>query len=171
MGATVMYQSGAELSSAGAVFSTQLVEMYSQTLGEWSRPIVLIAAVTTMFSTTLAIMDGFPRAIERTLSNLRSHAEEVPPQDPRSYWGSMVVLAALAVAVLIWFVGNLTTMVDFATTVSFLTAPILGYLNLKTVTSDEVAPEHRPRTAMIVLSWIGLVLLGGTGVAYLAGLI
>ena len=56
-------------------------------------------------------------------------------------------LLVLAVAVLTWFVGNLTTMVDFATTVSFLTAPVLGYLNLKTVTSDEVAPEHRRRLA------------------------
>jgi hypothetical protein len=34
------------------------------------------------------------------------------------------------------------------------------------VRSAEVAPEHRPSARMLVLSWVGLVLLGGTGVLY-----
>jgi Mn2+/Fe2+ NRAMP family transporter len=62
-------------------------------------------------------------------------------------------------------------MIDFATIVSFLTAPILGYLNLRAVTSSEVAPEHRPSKPMLVLSWVGLVLLGGFGLVYLVSLL
>ncbi len=81
------------------------------------------------------------------------------------------MLAVLTVAVLALFVGNLTTMVDFATIVSFLTAPILGYLNLKAVSSPEVAPEHRPSQRMLVLSWVGLVLLGGTAAVYLLSML
>ncbi|MDH3733480.1 MAG: divalent metal cation transporter [Gemmatimonadota bacterium] len=172
LGAAVLYGSDVELSASGAVFSTQLVDLYSQTLGGWSRPFVLIAAVTTMFSTTLAVLDGYPRAIERTLMTLRTKGDvEVLPRSERLYWGIALVIGTVAITVLLLFVGNLTTMVDFATTVAFLTAPLLGYLNLKAVTSKDVPAEYQPARWMIGLSWIGLVLLGGTGVAYLVSLL
>lgn len=171
LGAAVLYGSDVELSQSGAVFSTQLVELYSETLGGWSRPFVLIAAVTTMFSTTLAVLDGYPRAIERVVMTLRQGGEEEPPRSERLYWGITVVLAVLVLVILTLFVGNLTTMVDFATTIAFLTAPVLGYLNLKAITSDQVPAEHRPGRGMLALSWVGLTLLGGTGVAYLVSLV
>lgn len=172
LGAAVLYGSDVELSQSGAVFSTQLVDLYSQTLGGWSRPLVLIAAVTTMFSTTLAVLDGYPRAIERTVMTIRAGAsEDEPPASRRLYWGVLFLIGAVALAVIGLFVGNLTTMVDFATTVAFLTAPVLGYLNLKAITSSEVPAEHRPSRGMLVLSWVGLIMLGGTGVAYLVSLL
>ena len=58
-------------------------------------------------------------------------------------------------------------MIDFATTLTFLTSPVLGYLNLRAVGSREMPDEHRPGPAMRVLSWVGIVLLGGTGLFYL----
>ena len=62
-------------------------------------------------------------------------------------------------------------MIDFATIVSFLTAPALGYLNLRAVTSDTVPDEHRPGAAMQAWSWVGLVLLGGTGAVYVISIV
>ncbi len=170
LGAGVMFGSGAEFSGAGPVFSTQLVHLYSTTLGQWMRPIVLVAVLTTMLSTSITVVDGFPRAIERAVVNLQpGHTDDRGvPSAGRIYWIALVALALLTIIVLALFVGNLTTMVDFATIVSFLTAPLLGYLNLKAVTSTEVAPEHRPSRRMLVLSWVGLALLGGTAIVYLA---
>jgi Mn2+/Fe2+ NRAMP family transporter len=169
LGAGVMFASGTEFSGAGTVFSTQLVDLYSTTLGAWTRPIVLVAVLTTMLSTSLAVVDGFPRAIERTVVNLRPrHRDEAGvPTAGAPYWIALAVLAALTVVVLWAFVGNLTSMVDLATIVSFITAPVFGYLNLRAVTSPEVAPEDRPSRRMVAVSWIGLVLLGGTAVVYL----
>jgi Mn2+/Fe2+ NRAMP family transporter len=69
--------------------------------------------------------------------------------------------------ILALFAGSLTGMVDFATSVTFLTAPILGYLNLRAVLSDDVAPEHRPGTLLRWLSWSALVVLATFGVVYL----
>ena len=173
LGAGVMFGSGESLSSAGTVFSTQLIDLYSQTLGAWTRPIVLVAVVTTMFSTTLTVVDGFPRGIERAVLNLRLRqpGTTVAPTTGRTYWICIAVLAVSTVVVLSLFTGNLTTMVDFATIVSFLTAPALGYLNLRAVTAPEVPVEFRPGRAMVALSWIGLVLLGGVGVVYLGTLV
>lgn len=172
VGATVLYQADVALSDAGAVFSTQLVDMYSTTLGSWSRPIVLVAAMATIFSSLLAVTDGFPRAIERTLANLRGRvAADTVTRVGRVYWGSMITLPVIAFFILLGFSGSLTAMVDFATTVAFLTAPILGYFNLRAVTSDAVPPQHRPGRGMVTLTWVGLVLLGGTGLAYLVSLV
>ena len=172
VGATVLYQADVTLSDAGAVFSTQLVDMYSTTLGSWSRPIVLVAAMATIFSSLLAVTDGFPRAIERTLANLQGYvaAEAVTRVGP-VYWWSMITLPFIAFFIILGFSGSLTAMVDFATTVAFLTAPILGYFNLRAVTSEAVPLEHQPGRGMVTLTWVGLVLLGGTGLAYLSSLV
>ncbi len=172
LGAGVMFGSGESFSAAGTVFSTQLIDLYSQTLGAWTRPVILVAVVTTMFSTTLTVVDGFPRAIERAVRNLRLSQPTTidAPAAGKPYWISVAVLAVSTVAVLALFIGNLTTMVDFATIVSFLTAPALGYLNLRAVTAPEVPEEHRPGRAMVALSWVGLVVLGGVGVVYLISL-
>lgn len=168
LGAAVMYGSGTSFSPAGTQFSLQLVDLYSRTLGEWTRPIVLVAVVTTMFSTALTVIDGFPRVIARTASVLRAGPGPVEPHDTGTvYRMAGLVLGLLTVAVVALFAGNLTTMVDFATIVSFLTSPILGYLNLRAVTGSNVPVEHRPGRGLIALSYAGLVLLGGTAVVYL----
>lgn len=170
LGAGIMHASGQRFSSEGTVFSLQLVDLYASTLGGWSRPVIMVAVLTTMFSTTLTVMDGFPRSIARTLKVLRSG----PPAEPRRqeddgplYWSALAVLAVLTVVVLTFFVGNLTTMIDFATTVSFVTAPILGWLNLTAVQGENVPEADRPGRGLVGLSWVGLVLLGGTAVVFL----
>ena len=171
LGAGVMFGSTEVFADAGPEFSTQLVDLYSSTLGAWTRPLVLVAVVTTMFSTALTVLDGGPRAIERSLFVLRSRVgASFTPCGP-AYWWSVGGLVLITLTVLGLFIGNLTTMVDFATTVSFLTGPLLGYLNLRAVTSDDMPPQHRPGQMMRVLSWVGIVLLGGTGIFYVVTLI
>jgi Mn2+/Fe2+ NRAMP family transporter len=170
LGAGVMFGSGETFAPQGPVFSTQLVDLYSATLGAWTRPVVLVAVVTTMLSTTMTVLDGGPRAIERSILVLRSPGTPVRPCGPL-YWGTLAALVTLTLVVMALFIGNLTTMIDFATSLAFLTGPVLGYLNLRAVTSTEMPAEHRPGPAMLALSWIGIVLLGGTGIFYLITLI
>jgi Mn2+/Fe2+ NRAMP family transporter len=121
-----------------------------------------------MFSTALTVIDGFPRAIARTVAVIKTRGKASGNHDTGpAYWVSGAVLGGLTVLVVMLFAGSLTAMVDFATIVSFLTAPILGYLNLRVVTGPNVAPEHRPGSGLRWLSYGGLVLLGGTAVVYL----
>ena len=167
LGTGVMYGSGEAFAPEGTLFATQLVDLYSATLGAWTRPVVLVAVVTTMLSTTLTVMDGAPRVLERTFFVLRSPGgTATPPSCGPVFWWSLAALVLLTLVVMALFIGNLTAMVDFATTVSFLTGPILGYLTLRAVTSDRMPAEHRPGRAMLALSWVGIVMLGGTGIFY-----
>lgn len=173
LGAAVMHGAGTTFSPQGTVFATQLVGLYVQTLGEWMRPVVMVAVVTTMFSTVLTVVDGFPRALARSVSVLLGAQDRARDDEAsaRVYWLALSALALLTVLAFALFVGNLTTMIDFATTVSFVTAPILGYLNLRAVTASEVPPEYRPGRWMRGLSYVGLFLLGGTAIVYLLAVI
>jgi len=170
LGAGVMHGSGTSFSDRGTEFSVQLVDLYAETLGAWLRPVVLVAMFTTMFSTSLTVIDGFPRAIARTVRVVR-HGLDAPGRDDGPvYWIAGAVLGGLTVLVIAAFIGTLTAMVDFATTVSFCTAPALGYVNLRAVTAPHVPREYRPGTALLAASYLGLALLGGTAVVYLVAM-
>jgi len=168
LGATLMFGAGLEFSPRGTEFSRQLVDLYAGTLGEWTRPIVYTAVLTTMFSTSLTVVDGFPRALDRgfRVAFVDPRGTSRYAGTGRTYWSAVVILGALTVAVLAAVGGALTAMVDFATIVSFLTAPALGYLNLRAVTSPDVPREARPGRMLIGLSWLGLVVLGGFAIVY-----
>jgi Mn2+/Fe2+ NRAMP family transporter len=166
LGAGVMHRSGAAFSAQGTQFSVQLVDLYATTLGHWMRPIVLVAVVTTMFSTAITVIDGFPRALARSFRVLARGAGAEGNDEGLSYWVSGGVLAVLTVVVIVRFVGSLTAMVDFATIVSFLTAPILGYINLRAVTAPHVPAADRPGRVLLGLSYVGLFLLGATAVVF-----
>ena len=85
----------------------------------------------------------------------------------QGYWIVLLVFGVLNVLGLMLFAGNLTTMIDFATIFTFVVTPVLGYLNLKAVTSSDMPEEHRPGRGMLVLTYVGLVVLGVTTVVYL----
>ena len=173
LGAAVMHGSGESFSSAGTAFSLQLVDLYAETLGAWARPFVLVAVLTTMLSTSLTVVDGFPRGIARSIEVLAGHrARDVEVGETgRIYWVAMIAIGVAVPTVLALLAGSLTGMVDFATIVAFLTAPILGYLNLRAVTSDAVPPEFRPGPRLRALSWGSLAILAAFGAVYLVSLL
>ncbi len=169
LGAGVMFGSGVALSDSGGVFATQLVNLYSSTLGTWIRPIMMVSAVTAIFSTSLGVLDGFPRVLERCWNVLRTDDMRAVGRIPsgRPYWVSFVLIALLSIVLLSAFVGKMTTMIDFATTMAFLTAPVLGYINLRAIRSHDVPAEHHPGPAMLALAWTGLVVLTVTAVVFI----
>lgn len=173
LGAAVMHGSGEAFSSAGTAFSLQLVDLYAATLGGWARPFVLVAVLTTMISTSITVVDGFPRGIARSVEVLAGHrARDVEVGETgRIYWVAMIAIGVAVPTVLAFLAGSLTGMVDFATIVAFLTAPILGYLNLRAVTSDAVPARFQPGRKLRWLSWVSLVVLAAFGVVYLVSLL
>jgi len=172
LGAAVMHGRGIELDQRPAVFASQIVDLYASTLGEWSRPVIGTCALLTMFSTTLTVVDGFPRALSVLVARFRGPeqpggAEEDRQANRNVYWVSVVVAALGALAVLQLLLAQLKTLVDVATTLSFLTAPILAWLNHRAVLGPEVPTEMRPARWLIVASWVGIIGLGGFALLYL----
>jgi Mn2+/Fe2+ NRAMP family transporter len=168
LGASLMFGSGIDFSPEGAVFSTQLVELYTGTFGGWIRPIILVLVLTTMFSTALTVLDGFPRVIDRGIALILVDDPALTAnRDPgKIYWVAFSSFGVGVVILLTFFRGNLTTMVDLATGLAFLTGPLLGYLNLRAMTSPEVPEEHPPGKAMRAFSFTGIALLGFIAAAF-----
>ncbi len=154
LGALVMFGSGQAFSESGIGFSNQLVTLYTATIGEWSRPLILSAAFITMFSTTLTCVDGYPRSLAACCVLLK-----VLPEDRfkmmHRVW--MVVATVSAAVVVLFFVKNLLELLTFAAVVSFLTSPVLAWINYKVMTGDNVPAGDQPGWMMRVLSWSGLI--------------
>jgi Mn2+/Fe2+ NRAMP family transporter len=168
LGALVMYGSGNSFSSNGTTFAGQLIHLFTSNLGSWAFIIIAIAALATMSSTTLTCLDAYPRvlkpATELLLPNLKNS------NDDTWNWLSWFWLGLLLTGTMViisFFLKGMSFMVDLATTLSFLTAPVLGYLNLKVVTSKNVPKEYQPKLWLRTLSWIGLIILSGSGIYYI----
>ncbi len=158
LGALVMYGTGETFSEKGIVFAGQLVSLYTKSLGAWSRPFILIAAFTTLFSTTLTVTDAFPRVLLRSTHVLFPKIQGKKP-DFIIYFGWMALICSGALLLLSWLSGSLTFMVDLATIISFVTAPLLGYMNYKVILGKNVPEEDKPGKGLRILSWAGLAFL------------
>ncbi|MDX1639058.1 MAG: Nramp family divalent metal transporter [Balneolaceae bacterium] len=166
LGALVMYGTGEEFASSGAVFSSQLISLYTSSLGEWSYFVIIICAFTTMFSTTLTVTDAYPRVSRRMLEVIAP--EQFSERDNVHIFRILLVTIPILSLGVLYFLGDhFTLLVDLATTLSFLTAPILAYINFRLVTGDTM-PEHgKPKPWLHWLSWSGLLFLTGFALLYI----
>ena len=158
LGAAVMR--GVTPEASPAAFGAQLVDLYAQTLGAWSRPIVGGAALLVMFSTTLTVADGFPRALSVLVDRVRGPEQSSDANgegNRRVYFAALAVLALGSLVVLHFALRSLSSMVDLATTLSFLTAPVLSMINHLAIVGDEVPEQGRPSAPLRWASWAGIV--------------
>jgi Mn2+/Fe2+ NRAMP family transporter len=163
MGYLVMFGSGISFSQGSVGFSGQLVDLYGKTLGEWTRPLIAIAALITMISTTLAVSDAYPRIMVE-LWKFDTRKEVINLEDSHShkwfqYQYLAPIIACVSLFVLYYFTSNFTKLVDFATALSFLAAPILAWFNLKLLTSDATPFENRPKGNYLIFAWSCLIFL------------
>jgi Mn2+/Fe2+ NRAMP family transporter len=172
LGAGVMHGRGLEFADGAAPFAAQLIDLYAATLGDWTRPVIGLSALAVMFSTTLTVLDGFPRALETFVARLRAPESVVDvtasASGPRPvYWMAMSVIGLGAVLVIGALPGSLKGLVDIATTLSFLTAPVLAALNHAAILGHEVPAAHRPRPWLANLSRASIALQAIFALAYL----
>lgn len=162
LGAMILYGSKEQLSSNGSEFAAQLIQMYTNTLGNWSFVFVAIAAFTTMFSTTLTVLDAYPRILVKSFS-MKSNTTNYPKLlQNYSFW--LFIVVAGAIFTLCFQLKNMKQMVDFATTVSFLTAPILASLiYMVCLKSGKVIFSKWDK----IIAWIGLFFLYAFSLYYL----
>lgn len=166
LGALIMFGSGTGFSSSSVQFSAQLIELYGSALGSWTAPIVSVAALITMFSTTLAVTDAYPRVM--TELRIVHSGRRLSHKERRTIYGVTIVLVpAVAVFILTYLTGAFTALVDLAAGLSFLAAPILGWFNLKLITSEHTPKDARPSKGYRVFSWACLIFLIVFSVVYL----
>lgn len=171
LGTGVMHHSGVEFESSPAGFASQLINLYQQTLGAWSGPLIGAIAVAVMFSTVLAGLDGYPRAavsIFRTYKSRDSEDEQgAAIVDKRVYALSVLVLALGSLFILYFLVSSLQVVVDVAATIMFLFAPVVAWLNHRVMKSSLIPGDVRPARGLFALSLAGIIWLTAFSVYFL----
>lgn len=166
LGALVMYGSGEEVAKGLVPFSKQLVALYTESLGDWSRLIVAIAVFTCMFSTTLTCLDGFPRTTYESF-NLLFNRQSVAHRGDWVFWGTTLLYILFILIVAYGFQGSLLRFVQIAMLIAFLTAPLMAIFNYLVIMSPEVPATHRPPLWLQLLSWLGILYLLGFAILFL----
>lgn len=167
LGALVMFGTGEEFSQNGTRFSEQLINMYTKSMGGWAFWIISIAAFTTMFSTVITVLDAYSRVMTPIYFYLfpKKKSASKPNSNLIAIW---LLIMVLGTSIIVLFAAKtMVFMVTVATTLSFLTAPILAWLNYKVVTDKHMPDDFRPGIFLKSLSWIGIAFLSIFSLIYL----
>lgn len=161
LGALVMYGSGETFSSKGGVFASQLIRMYTSSLGDWAKIFIGVAAFTTMFSTTLTTLDASPRAMAKTSQLLEIGGRKL------TYALWLVVLVLGTGVILFFFVSEMGLLVKVATILSFLTAPFYAICNYLVFQDKDIAAPARLSLFMRMVSILSILCLIGFSIWFL----
>ena len=168
LGSFIFFGSGEELPNNNSDFAHMVITLYTQTIGEWSYLVIAAAAFAVMFGTIIAVFDGYSRSLQRTVELIFTKKEEVLRTKFRSFYILFLfVLFAGSLVVVLQFAGNLREIVDFATVLSFMIAPVIAIFNFRLVTGKYLEKNVQPSVWLKVLSFAGILFLTGFAIYFL----
>ncbi|MCH2677084.1 MAG: divalent metal cation transporter [Alphaproteobacteria bacterium] len=162
LGYFTMHGTGESFSAKGAVFAGQVIELYTRAIGEWTKPIIGLAAFAAMFSTSFTLVDAYPRALSTGLhAIIRLRNEKITR-------GIITILCCLISLIIIGvFTSSLKVLVDVVTSIAFIAAPIFAWLNYKVITSSLTPKQYQPKKWLLALGKLGLTYLVVFSVLYI----
>ncbi|MCH1432132.1 MAG: Nramp family divalent metal transporter [Flavobacteriaceae bacterium] len=163
LGALVMFGTGIEFSNQGGAFAGQLIQLYTSNLGEAAYGLIAVAAFSTMLSTTITTLDASPRAMSKTIQLLFK-------KEKSFYIPWLLILGLGTGCIFLFLLSEMGQLVQIATVLSFITAPLYAFLNFRLVLSKQMPREHQPKKGLKVLSIVGLLVLTGFTLFYLFSL-
>lgn len=164
LGTLVMFNSDIQFSNSATEFSKQIIQIYTSLLGNWAYPIIAVAAFTTMFSTSLTCLDAFSRVSFESM-DLVLPKEKGALIKKYGFWLFFLIVGSFII--LQFFVSNMKQLVDFATTMSFLIAPVFAFINYKLINSHQVSEIFKPKRFLKYWTMIGLLFLISFSAYYL----
>jgi Mn2+/Fe2+ NRAMP family transporter len=157
LGALVLHGSEQDLANGGVGFSHQLVNLYANTIGEWSRYLIALIAFLCIFGSCITVYDGYSRALAEGISLLKGQEKSNNRQFVR--WLLFVAIASFSIV--LFFNSALLAMLGFAMTLAFITTPMFAWLNHRLVYHCELKSEVKGGLTLKLLSYAGLVYLFG----------
>jgi Mn2+/Fe2+ NRAMP family transporter len=170
LGALVMFGDAEKPSAKGIVFAGQLIDMYTKALGPWAYYLIGVAALATMFSTTLTCLDAYPRTLEKSVVILKDDSSGSEEQNKKIYLG-MLFVAVLGTVIAFFLIKNVKgamgLIVLTATVVSFVSAPILAVMNYLVFKGTTIPDEHKPKGLMKAWCRLGITVLAVSSILYI----
>ncbi len=152
-----LYGTNTELSGNSVVFADQVVGLFTTHIGSWAYLFIAVSAFATMFSTCITAHDAVARVgldiVDLMLPKSKLQGKKV------FFAVAIILLAIVNFVVITVFAANMGKLVALATFVSFVVAPVIGYMNLKNVMSADVPEASRPGFGLRLLTYAGIVFL------------
>jgi Mn2+/Fe2+ NRAMP family transporter len=171
LGNAVMFGSSADLAADAAGFAAQLVDMYVQVLGPWTRPVISITALAVMLSTVLVVLDGYPRSLVVLVLRCIGPEQTLDRGDDRSNFlltvCAVLILDAGAIGVLAFLVDSFALLIGVATAISFMTTPVLAWLIHRVMTSEDMPSGHGIGRGLVRYSQACILFLAMFALVYL----
>ena len=135
VGAFSAYGTGNTLEGNAITFSTKLLNIFTSNIGKWAYPIIAIAALGTIYGTLITAWDAFSRSFVRTLRVLKFkkiEMNEIQQRFLKEKHNIFIPIIGLGGFLLFHFSSeSMIEILEIATIISFLTGPIIAFLNLK----------------------------------------
>jgi len=171
IGAFTVYGSGQILDGNATQFCNKLLAVFTSNLGDWSYYIIAIAAFGTIYGTLITVLDAFPRCFVRGVRVLKfptvEHNEEQIKFLNDAYKMNVIAVGIGGFCLFYFSAASMIKLLDGVTIISFILAPIIGFLNLRAIQSKAVPSTHRPSKFMMSLAYVGLVAMIGFAGYYL----
>ncbi|TFG74381.1 MAG: divalent metal cation transporter [Flavobacteriales bacterium] len=164
IGTMTLYGTNTELSGNAVTFADQVVSLFSTHIGQWAYIFIAVSAFATMFSTCMTAHDAVARV---GLDIIGLLSPKVKIRGRKGYFALAIILLALVNFVVIAaFSANMGQLVALATFVSFVVAPIIGYMNLKNVMSSDLPENLKPKRWLQMLTYAGIIFLSFFSLLY-----
>lgn len=165
MGAYIMFGSGNQLPNGSAAFANAVVELYTKNIGNWSYFIIALSSFSIMFGTIIAVFDGYSRTIERSVEILFYENKKYNAR--RIYTISLLCTGIISFLIALLFNERMKGLIDLATTISFLIAPLIAIANFILVNKKYVSTDNTPPLWLKILGILGILFLTGFSVVFL----
>jgi hypothetical protein len=163
LGLYTFYGTQVTLSNQSVAFADQLIGVFAQRMGAWTYPVVALAAFATMLSSCITAHDALGRISVDTLQKWKV----IRSSETTRYLIILVWALALVNAWVVWYTGaQMGWLVATATTVSFVLAPAIGWLNYSLVTSVVFDKSQQPNRKLIIQAYAGMIFLSLFAVYY-----
>jgi Mn2+/Fe2+ NRAMP family transporter len=159
-----LFGSGTVLSGNAITFADQVIQLFTIHIGNWAYIFIAIAAFATMYSTCLTNHDAITRVSIDIIAKLAGENRNFTAK--KYYAIGIIVLAVISMIVIYALEGNMGLILAIATAISFVLAPIVGYMNLKNVMSIDIPEMHRPKKSLRFLTYAGILFLSFLALYY-----
>jgi len=170
MGAYLLYGTSETIPNDPAGFANGIVNLYTKTMGSWSYILIAAAAFSIMFGTCIAVFDGYGRAMQRTSELIFFKKKATYTKAKNKMYTATILLVIIGSFCIIQLVKTtdfgIKGLVNIATTLSFIIAPIIAVFNVILVRKNHIG-EHAPPTWIKITSYLGIVFLTAFSIYFL----
>lgn len=165
LGAFVMFGTDKSFAEGPIGFSGDVIKLYTETIGPWAYYLIAIAAFSIMFGTCVAVFDGYSRAMSSTIRLMQGKEEQQQKEEKniKLLYRLVLLICSTGSFILIYIYHadpkGFKSLVNLATSVSFIIAPVIAVLNLILVGKKHVGEEHEPAKWLKFLAYAGIVFL------------